>query len=117
MSAKAISFGELKQTQSDYFDVKADGLVYKYTRCDLCGLHVGDTSLRLMNNFGLFHSQLQEMNLIIFDCSKESFYNHCFHERCLKKALKEELRKDKKASQRRSDVMNMARCLVCYQQS
>ena len=34
----------------------------------------------------------------MFDCSKESWYNHAFHERCLRKAIREEMRKDKKAN-------------------
>jgi len=38
------------------------------------------------------------MQLIIFDCSKESEFNHAFHQQCLKTYLKNELAKDKKAS-------------------
>ena len=54
------------------------------------------------------------MHLIIFDCSKESFFNHAFHERCLRSYLEEEWRKDKKASQQRFDLNKLARCVVCY---
>ena len=54
------------------------------------------------------------MHLIIFDCSKESHFNHAFHERCLRSYLEEEWRKDKKASQQKFDLNKLARCIVCY---
>jgi len=56
--------------------------------------------------------------LVIFDCSKENFYNHAFHEACLIKFLTEELMRDKKASLERVDLMKeAARCVICYRQS
>ena len=59
-----------------------------------------------------------DWNMIIFDCSKENdFYNHAFHKRCLKKAIKEEVNKDKKASQRNIDYLKLSRCVVCYKHS
>ena len=55
---------------------------------------------------------------MIFDCSKENFYNHAFHEACLIKFLTEELKRDKKASLERVDLMKeTARCVICYRQS
>lgn len=57
------------------------------------------------------------MNLILFDCSKERSYNHAYHERCLKKAIKEEVRKDKKASLGDKNIFSMARCVICYRQN
>ena len=53
----------------------------------------------------------------MFDCSKESNFNHAFHESCLKKYIKEELRKNKKASLRELDVLRVYRCVVCYKES
>jgi len=40
----------------------------------------------------------EDAHLMIFDCSKESFFNHAFHERCLQKYIQDEVSKDKKAS-------------------
>ena len=36
ISAEHISFNELKEIQGDYLNKKADGLAFKYTRCDIC---------------------------------------------------------------------------------
>ena len=58
-----------------------------------------------------------DWSLIMFDCSKESDYNHCFHERCLKRHIKEELRKNKKASVKELGVLAAYRCVVCYKNS
>lgn len=35
-NAANISYMELKELQSQWFELKGDGLVYKYTKCDIC---------------------------------------------------------------------------------
>ena len=57
------------------------------------------------------------MRLILFDCSRESDYNHAYHERCLKRVIKEDLRKDKKAALNDKRVIEESRCIICYKQS
>ena len=76
---------------------------------------MSESSLRLLNS--VHRNDKKETNLIIFDCSKESSYNHAFHERCLMNAIKEELRKDKKAKLSSPDVLSQARCIICYKYS
>ena len=97
--------------------MKADGLVFKYTKCEICGLNVSDTSLRLVNSARYTSADSKDWNLVMFDCSRESNYNHSFHKSCLRKAIKEELRKNKKASLTELNVLQEARCVVCYRQS
>ena len=54
--------------------------------------------MKAINTFGSSNNGSDGMRLILFDCSRESDYNHAYHERCLKRVIKEELRKDKKGS-------------------
>ena len=54
-------------------------------------------------------------SLIIFECPGD--FNHVFHHRCLDKAIKDELRKDKKAGVKEADVAKSRRCMECYKQS
>lgn len=75
-------------------------------------MRISTTSLSLMNTFS--NSQEKDWSLIMFDCSKESSYNHCFHERCLKRHIKEELRKNKKASLNELSVLRVYRCVICF---
>lgn len=112
-AAKSISLKVLREYENEEITVKGDGLAFKYTRCDICGLNVSKTSLHAVNTFGRF-GQREDMNLVIFDCSRENYFNHAFHERCLGKHIKEELRKDKKASLQKIDLAKLARCVVCY---
>lgn len=91
--------------------------MFKYTKCDICQQHVGKTSLKLLNTFSGPKQDKTDHGLILFDCSKVSSYNHAFHDRCLKRAIKEELQKDKKASLQRANLDKHARCIICYKQS
>lgn len=115
VSAASVSKNELKDTQDEFFTTKGDGLQFLYDRCELCRMHISTTSRQLMNT--LSTGKEKDWSLIMFDCSKESDYNHCFHERCLKRHIKEELRKNKKASLKELDVLAVYRCVVCYKQS
>ena len=55
-------------------------------------------------------------NKLIFECPHNS-YNHVFHESCLRHAIEEELRKDKKANLKDNDVKKSLRCIVCYRKN
>ena len=70
-----------------------------------------------MNTFSHHLGGGHEYDLIMFDCSRESAYNHAFHERCLKKSIKEEMRKDKKANLQSQNVEKHIRCVICYKHS
>lgn len=101
ISASSISYNELKEFQNDFFNKKGDGLKFSYTRCDICGMNVRDTSMKVLNNFNSGSNESGDgMRLILFDCSRESDYNHAYHKNCLKRVIREELRKDKKTSLR-----------------
>ena len=55
-------------------------------------------------------------NLILFECPGNNF-NHVFHEGCMKHWIKDELKKDKKAATKESDIAKAMRCLMCYKKS
>jgi hypothetical protein len=118
-SATSISYNELKETQDEFFNTKADGLSFQYDKCKICEMQISKTSLRLMNSVSIYSSnnRSKDHNLIMFDCSKENNFNHAFHESCLKKYIKEELKRNKKASLRELDVLRVYRCVICYKQS
>ena len=86
-SAQSVSFNELKEIQADVFERKADGLTFMYTRCDICMMNIGKTSLSLINAHSASGENRDDNRLIMFDCSKENYYNHAFHERCLKNKI------------------------------
>ena len=70
-----------------------------------------------MNTFHLGGGRGDQYDLIMFDCSRESAYNHAFHERCLKKSIREEMRKDKKANLQKQNIDKQIRCVICYKHS
>lgn len=57
-------------------------MTFMYARCDICGLDVRETSMRALSSFS--KTANDGMNLLLFDCQKENYYNHAYHERCLR---------------------------------
>lgn len=106
-------------------------------------MRIGESSLRLINTISSISSNKdKDGRLIMFDCASEDTgfksqlatqanssdegegswesqirYNHCFHEHCLKRHIKEELRKNKKASLKEADLIKEFRCVICQNES
>lgn len=115
-TASSISTKELKEHSQTWFTERADGSVFRYTRCDICGLNVTKTSLQMISSVSRSVRTQGRTNLVIFDCSRVgNRFNHVYHESCVYKFIKEELSKDKKAKLKDCDVIKAYRCIRCFQ--
>ena len=119
-NASDISTAELKALTVKVHGSQGNGLLYRYTKCDICSASV---ALRFDNRMGGTGSLLPghyrdeaTEGIIVFDCIGQE-YNHVFHERCINARIKDELSKDKKASLGTQEIQRALRCVMCYSQS
>ena len=115
-SATRITKEENKNLEGIMFQSRGVGLLFRYTRCDLCKRNVVQTSVMSSYTSTVSDYDPKHDNLVLFECPGHVF-NHVFHDRCLKREIKEELRKDKKAALKESDIEKKIRCMICYKQS
>jgi hypothetical protein len=105
--------------EENIFDDKGSGLNFSYLKCDLCKRNVDKTSQE--SNFTAFVSGYKQEDdvLVIFDCSRNPYFNHVYHTGCLKTFIAEEMRKDKRTGStvlKDSELIKHFRCPECYQQ-
>lgn len=111
---------ECKYMEEGMFFEKGNGLVFKYLRCELCKRDVDKTSKD--SNFTAFVSGYKQEDdvLLLFECTRNPWFNHVYHQGCLKQFVLEEYRKnDKKGvgpGLKESEVIKNFRCPECYQQ-
>ena len=97
---------------------RANGIGFTHERCQICHRSVIQSSQKAMNQQASnFKFDINLESMLVFDCKNRSDHNHVFHIRCLKKVIKDEISKDKKASTEDADVMKQLRCIICYQRS
>ncbi len=80
------------------------GVTFRYLICELCK--------QLVNT----RNEDGPRQLVVFDCEKRHpLYNHCFHQKCVRNFIKNEIPKDKKAKAKDTEIIKTFRCPVCYQ--
>ena len=105
---------ECKDMEEKMFHVRGTGLVFRYLKCELCKRDVDKTSKE--SQFTTFVSgyKSEDDTLKIFECERSLYYNHVFHNRCLRLFIEDELKKDKKAGLKESDILQALRCPECF---
>ena len=98
------------------FHVRGTGLVFKYLKCELCKRNVDKTSQESQFTTYVSGYKAEDDTLILFECERSPFYNHVYHNGCLKAFFEEEVKKDKKAGLKEVDILKAFRCPFCYQQ-
>lgn len=91
---------ECKDMEERMFHVRGTGLVFKYLKCELCKRNVDKTSQESQFTTYVSGYKAEDDTLIMFECERSPFYNHVYHNGCLKAFFEEELKRDKKAGER-----------------
>ena len=84
---------------------RANGICFAYPICEICKRNVIASS-QSANAQAMKNDKydVNQENMLIFDCTFEQNYNHVFHTRCLRNSIKHEIIKDKKASINDDDI-------------
>ena len=115
-SATRITREENKNLEETMFHSRGVGLLFRQVVCNLCGRNVIKTSAMSTRTSTVSGYDPKQDNLILFECPGNNF-NHVFHEGCMKHWITDELKKDKKAATKESDIAKAMRCLMCYKKS
>ena len=114
-SAGTLVQDECKEMEEDMFQIKGTGLVFRYLKCELCKRDVDKTSKESQFTAYVSGYKKEDDILLLFECKRSPFYNHVYHNGCLKTFIQQELSRDKKAGLKESDILKAFRCPECYQ--
>jgi len=70
--------------EEDMFQIKGTGLVFRYLKCELCKRDVDKTSKESQFTAYVSGYKQDDDTLLLFECKRSPYYNHVYHNRCLK---------------------------------
>ena len=116
VSARRITEEENKNLEEVMANSRGTGVLFRQIVCNICRGNVLRPPIPRHGEQLPKDKLYSQNNKLIFECPHNS-YNHVFHESCLRHAIEEELRKDKKANLKDNDVKKSLRCIVCYRKN